>query len=101
MDNGTSAALTTARSTTYAPVQIGPAPSEGRATAMRCSEATLLYIAKSRSNVILDPDVQREAHACTEPPGVDQDEKNETPTRINMSEFRTSPLWCATRDSNP
>lgn len=34
MDNNTSAALITARSTTYTPIQIGPAEPEGGATAM-------------------------------------------------------------------
>ena len=52
-------------------------------------------------NVILDPDVQREALARTEQPDSEQAGTNETPTRINVSEFRTSTVWCARRDSNP
>ncbi|WP_454151840.1 hypothetical protein [Microbacterium lacticum] len=51
-------------------------------------------------NVILDPDVQREALARAEQPDSEQAGTNETPTRVNVSEFRTSTVWCPRQESN-
>lgn len=51
-------------------------------------------------NVILDPDVQREALARAEQAEDGRARKHETPTRFNVSEFRTSTVWCPRQESN-
>ena len=50
-------------------------------------------------NVILDPEVQREAGLWDEPQTIADDE-NKTATRYTVSQFRTSSIKCPEQDSN-